>query len=272
MNTIGTYILVQNPKTNNYPYLETINCCLDFADEILLVDGGTNDGSFEKLPKDKRIKIMKREWPDNSDWNYLTQQYDFGLQNLSTDWRIKMDADYVFHEDDVKSIKQFLEQNQDKKIVSFEKCGFNLIDRYRVKTKVGLAVNKKLDPNIHWNSNDKYQSGDVVLEEETWTPSGIKVWVYDNCFKNKKNIGKVMNKFAKACWNKYGKNWGYESEKKALWFFIKLARTRIESYQQNIIRLEEHPKYIQEKIKNMNKKMLGFSLFGYKKAGYFENN
>ncbi len=270
MSSMGAYILLQNPKTNNYPYLEVINCCLDLFDEISIVDGGTNDGSFDLLPKTDKIKFVKRDWSDDASWDFLTQQYDCGLQNLTTDWRVKMDADYIFHENDLQRVRDFLQDNQDKKIISFEKCSFNLIDRYRVKTKIGVAVNKKLDPNIHWNTNDRYQSGDIVLEEETWVPSGIRMYVYDNCFKTKKNIGKVMYKFAKACYKKYGKNWGYESEKAALDFMINTVRTRYEVHEQNMIPIEAHPEYIQEKIRNMNDKQMGYSLFGYKKASYFE--
>jgi len=267
--SIGCYILLQNPKTNNYPYLECINSMLDIFDEILIVDGGTIDGSFDSL-KDPRIKFIKRDWKDDADWDFLTQQYDYGLQNLKTDWRVKIDADYVFHQDDIQAIKDFLEANQDKKIISFEKASFNLIDRYRSKTKVGLAVNHLHFPNIHWNTDDKYQDSDEVLEEGTWTPSGIKVYNYDNCFKTKENISKVMYKFAKAVANKYGKNWGYESPEAALKFFIDSVRTRLDAHNQSEIPLEEHPKYIQEKIKNMTDKQMGYSLFGYQKASYFK--
>ena len=260
---------MQNPKTNNYPYLEVVNMCLDLFDEILIVDGGTDDGSFDLLPKDNRIKIKQRLWPDDTSWDFLTQQYDFGLQNLTTDWQVKIDADFLFHENDLWQIREFLYGHRDYKIVSFEKAAFNLVDRYRSKTKVGLAVNKKYFPNIHWNIDDKYQDGEEVLEEETWIPSGIKVYSYDNCFKTKENIKKTMYKFAKAVYKKYGKNWGYESPEAALKFFVNMARTRLDAHKQTEIPLEAHPKYIQEKIKNITEDRLGFSLFDYKKASYF---
>lgn len=270
--SIGVYILVQNPKTNNYPYLEVINCCLDFADEILLVDGGTDDGSFYELPMDLqgRIKIRTREWPDDADWDFLTQQYDFGLQNLTTDWRIKMDADYIFHEDDIDKIKDLLKENVLG--YTFEKSCFNLVDRYRSKTKIPIAVNKSKCPEAHYNTDDQIVDGSGKVIQDDFVNSGIKLWVYDNCFKQKKNIKKVMYKWAKACWDKYGRNWGHESPEHALKFFIDSTRTRIEAHDQNEIPLEAHPKYIQDKIKNMTDKQLGFSLFGYKKASYYDNN
>ena len=52
--TIGAYILLQNPKTNNYPYLEVISCCLDLFDEILIVDGGTDDGQSRAAAGNER--------------------------------------------------------------------------------------------------------------------------------------------------------------------------------------------------------------------------
>ncbi len=269
--TIGAYILVQNPISNGYPFLEVINNCLDFCDEILIVDGGTTDGSFDKLPKDDRIKIKQRLWPDNSSWDFLTQQYDFGLQNLTTDWRLKMDSDYLFHENDLNDVRNYL-IGSTAKIVNFEKDCFNLIDRYRAKTKVGIAVNKRMYPGIHWNTDDKYQDGDHVIEEDEWITSGIKLYVYDTCFKTRENIGKVMHKWAIAVQGKYGMDWGYKSEEDALNFMVNTARTRVDGYNQNIIPLEAHPKYIQEKIKNMTDDMLGYSLFGHQKASYFENN
>lgn len=264
--TVGCYILLQNPLTNNYPYLEVINCCLDIFDEILIVDGGTNDGSYDLLPKNNQIRIIKREWPEDAGWDFLCQQYDYGFQNLTTDWRVKMDSDYIFHENDIPKIKKLFQKDVDG--YNFEKCVFNLVDRYRSKAKLVIAINTKRVKNCYVNDHDQFVNGNEILNE--CTHSGIKLYVYDSIFKTRENISNVMYKWALAAKGKYGINWGYESKEEALKFYVNSARTRIEAHNQNIISLENHPKYIKEKIKIMTEDMAGYSLFGYKKASYFE--
>ena len=266
--TRGCYILLQNPLTNNYPYLEVVNCCLDIFDEILIVDGGTTDGSFELLPRDDRIRIIKREWKEDAGWDFLCQQYDFGFQNLTTDWRVKMDADYIFHENDIQKIKELLDKDEEG--YSFQKCVFNLVDRYRSKANLVIAINKKRLADCYVNEHDQFISGGRVLDECTKT--GIKLYVYDSIFKTKENISNVMYKWAIACWDKYKKDWGYKSKEDALRFYLTSSETRIEQNSQNIVSFNEHPKYIKNKISKMTEDMAGYSLFGYKKASYFENN
>jgi hypothetical protein len=268
--TKGAYILMQNPLTNGYPYQECITCCLDIFDEILIVDGGTNDGSFEKLPKDDCIKIIKRDWPEDASWDYLCEQYNYGLQNLTTDWRMKVDADYIFHEKDIQNIKNLFQSSALG--YTFEKYCFNLIDRYRTKTKILLAVNYSTIPNVYINDNDQFQNGDKIYFDTDFINSGIPVYNYDNCFKTKKNIGEVMHKLATAAAAKYGINWGYDSKEKAIEFMTTTARTRFDGHNQNIIKIEDHPKYIQDKIRQLKQDKLGYSLFDYKIASYYENN
>ena len=270
MVTTGCYILMQNPLTNNYPYLECVNCMLDIFDEVLIVDGGTTDGSFDLLPKDNRIKIKQCLWAEDASWNFLTQQYDFGLQNLTTDWRVKIDADYIFHENDIDSIKKIFQEHQDEIGVCFEKSCFILSDRYRSKSKILLAVNYKLKPDFHWNTNDELIA-DKLYDIGNTFKSGIRLYVYDRCFQTKENIGNVMQKLAIAA-KEHGYNWGYGTKQDAIDFIISSGISRVDSHQQSVLGLGEHPKYIQEKIKNMTDDMLGYSLFGHKKARYFEKN
>lgn len=268
--TTGCYILLQNPRTFNYPYLEVIDCCLDIFDEILIIDGGTNDGSFFLLPEDKRIKIKKRVWPEDASWDYAMEQYNFGLQNLSTDWAVKMDADYLFHEKDIPKIKELL-QREDLSGLNFEKDVFNLVDRYRSKTKICLAVNKKKHPNVRVNRDEEFEA-DKIFYDTDFETTGIPLYVYDRIFQTKEDIGAIMHKFAKAAAKRFNNNWGYKSKQAALDYVVDLARNRIDGHNQNIIPLDAHPKYIQDRIKLMTEDMLGYSLFGHKIASYFENN
>ena len=247
--------------------MECINSCLDIFDEILIVDGGTDDGSFDLLLKDSRIRILERKWSDDADWKFLTDQYNFGLQNLTTDWRIKMDSDYCFHENDIEQIKNLFKH--DVIGYTFEKCCFNLVDRFRQKTKILLAVNMKMNPNTFVNEKDQFQVGDKIMYDTDYLTSGVKLYVYDQIFKTKENIDKAIYKFAKAAYNKYGIEWGHESEESAIEYIVNLSRAKVDNYPQKVISIDEHPKYMKEKIKDMTEEMFGYSLFGYKTATYF---
>ena len=84
----------------------------------------------------------------------------------------------------------------------------------------------------------------------------------------KKSIGRIMYKLAKAAVKK-GVNWGAASEEDAINFVIESAKTRLD-HAQNRITIDQHPKYIREKIKNMDENQLGYSIYGYQKASYFD--
>jgi hypothetical protein len=246
---------------------------LEIFDQILIVDGGTTDHSFDDpclsyIFNSPKIRIIKRDWPESADWDYLTEQYNFGLQNLTTDWRVKIDADYIFHENDIPKIKELL-QREDVVGYTFEKSVFTLIDRFRSKTKTVLAVNTKLNDGIFVNDKEQFQCGDVIYTSDNILASGIRVYVYDHCFKTKENISDVMYKFAKAAYEKNGTNWGHESRESALKFVVDSNIAKVENYPQNMVKYEDQPKFIKPIIDNMEEYMSGYSLFGYKKASYF---
>ena len=62
-----------------------------------------------------------------------------------------MDVDYFFHEDDIEKIKNVLSENKQAKGIIFPQRQFYTPDRYSIKTKICLAVNKKVFPEIMLN-------------------------------------------------------------------------------------------------------------------------
>lgn len=58
--TLGAITTITNPILRQDRYLECIACLKDLCDEVVVVDGGSTDGSLEKM---KGCKIVHGNWP-----------------------------------------------------------------------------------------------------------------------------------------------------------------------------------------------------------------
>jgi glycosyltransferase involved in cell wall biosynthesis len=68
---------------------DRIGECLDsvaFADELLVIDAGSTDGTVE-IARRKGAHVIVRDWP-----GYAVQK-NFGLEQVSSDWVLSIDAD-----------------------------------------------------------------------------------------------------------------------------------------------------------------------------------
>jgi hypothetical protein len=111
---IAGYTHVLNAETHGFPYVESVRSMLGFCDEVIVVDGGSTDGTVEKIKAigDARIKIHERKW----DWNEPGMdgmQKAFGRAMASVgpeDFLWQQDADEVVHEEDYEKIKRLAER------------------------------------------------------------------------------------------------------------------------------------------------------------------
>lgn len=92
----------------DYPFIESIKSMLGFCEEVVIVDGCSSDGTWEKLEElakeDPRVKIYQNEF----DWNEPGMdgaQKAFARALCENEFLWQMDADEVVHEDDYLKIK-----------------------------------------------------------------------------------------------------------------------------------------------------------------------
>lgn len=107
---ISGYTTVYNASSQGYPFIQCIQSMLLFCEEVCIVDGGSEDGTWEKLqelsakePK-LALKQVKR------DWNHPRFAVFDGMQKAearsmcSKEFCWQMDCDEIVHEDDCKKI------------------------------------------------------------------------------------------------------------------------------------------------------------------------
>lgn len=109
--TISGYTTVLNCERQEYPYVPCITSLLGFCDEVCVVDGGSDDGTWAKLfewaTREPKLKLMQVP----RDWKHPRHAVFDGLQKAEArkmctgDFCWQMDCDEVVHEDDYEKIR-----------------------------------------------------------------------------------------------------------------------------------------------------------------------
>jgi len=105
---ISGYTTVYNCEKLGIPYIESVKSMLGFCDEVVVVDGCSDDGSYEKLQQlseqDPRLKVYQNTF-DWSEPGVDGIQKAFARALCEHEFLWQQDADEVVHEDDYSKIK-----------------------------------------------------------------------------------------------------------------------------------------------------------------------
>ena len=118
---IGGYTHILNPLTHGYPFVQSIVSMLGFCDEVVVVDGGSTDGSLKFLddrlseihaegngfvsdPRE-RLRIITREWdPDEPGMDGMQKAFGRAMVSPDMEFLWQQDADEIVHEQDYEKI------------------------------------------------------------------------------------------------------------------------------------------------------------------------
>lgn len=114
--TISGYTTTYNCIKQKYPYEECIRSLLGFCDEVVVVDGGSSDGTLERLKQleseenGKLVVIQKvRNWDAPGFSLFDGQQKAYARSQCTSDFCWQSDCDEVVHEDDYQKIKNLVQ-------------------------------------------------------------------------------------------------------------------------------------------------------------------
>ena len=154
--TVSGYTQAYNVMKSSYPWRESISSLLNFCDEVIVLDGGSDDGTYEELQKwaaeDTRliVKQLSRDWNSKRFALFDGQQKAAARTLCSKQWCWQSDIDEVVHENDYKKIKPLLRQMPK----SVKMLALPVIEYWGGTEKVRVDINpwkqrlSKNDPHI----------------------------------------------------------------------------------------------------------------------------
>ncbi|TAL08184.1 MAG: hypothetical protein EPO02_13435 [Nitrospirae bacterium] len=265
---LSIFTTITNSTIRGDNCIDALNCYQDLVDELIIINGGEElPANWYKRDPGKRLGVVQSPWPQEFNWPFIGQQFQKGYEVATGDWVIRMDLDYIFHEKDFAQIREACEANPNSPGLSFWKYQFILPDRYNLKSRVVLAVNKKLcGDRIKFNSGgDLCQPSldGVEIVQSAVPEARVPFYNYEKMTKTVDQIMDDCGRMERAYQRHFGTyQMGSDgTNESAFDQYIRLIRGRF-SKDQEFIKLKMHPKYVQDTISQLNPRQFGYEGFG----------
>lgn len=167
--TLSGYTHTHNVINHDYPWRESIMSMLNFCDEVIVLDGGSSDGTWEELQTMSKlqgegrliVKQFKRNWDDPRFAIYDGQQKTIARTLCTKEWCWQMDVDEIVHEDDYKKIKPLLRQiPKSVKMISLPVIEYWGSEKIRIDVNPWKNRLSKNDPHIIHDIHDEHRRYD----------------------------------------------------------------------------------------------------------------
>lgn len=266
---LSIFTTTTNPKGRGDNFDQAMECYKALADEVVVVYGEPSILAHKYVQPTDKIKTVGEfggSWSKEFNWKLIGQHFQKGYEACTGDWVIRMDLDMVFHENDYGEIRRSIESNQTAPGLSFYKKQFIQPDRFNVKSRLIVALNKGM-----YGDKIRFDGGrdlcQATLNGELLKPGDVPetkvaIWNYECLTKTKEQIISDKGRFARAWQRTYGEyKLGGPDDASAYnkWLEMVVGRNR---KIQELIPLSFHPKVMQETIKKLKPENFGYNMFG----------
>jgi glycosyltransferase involved in cell wall biosynthesis len=162
---ISAHTFITNPlSTGYYIYMPAIQSFLDFADEVVVVDGGSTDGSLDRLSElrgAEKIRVVSNDlthWGPGDLWErpQFAVSREIGYRNCTGEWAICFETDHILPGSARQDLRQQLLDFSDAGLLNsfpLRRCRDGGLHP-DLKKKKWWCVNKRLaeasDARIAW--------------------------------------------------------------------------------------------------------------------------
>lgn len=150
---ISAFLPITNAESRGDTYIQAIQSHLYWADEVIVVDGGSTDGSVEKIEslKNPNIKVLTRPWPQTDwSWTEFCKAWNFGLEACEGDWVAAGESDHIFHQDEATRLRAEVEREtrRGKAVMRVQKLQSGDVLNWSSKSQMYYLIYKKKFPEI----------------------------------------------------------------------------------------------------------------------------
>ena len=183
---VSAFTFIKNGQILGYPFIESIQSILPIVDEFVVNVGESEDETLsliQSIPSQK-IRIIKSKWNDTmQEYGYVYGQQKMVAQfNCTGDWAFYIEGDEVYHENDLRPIRESMEMHLDDPNV--EALAFNFYHFY------GNA-------NSYLDSPGWYRSEVRIIKNSvrSYAPDGLFWLVLDSNKKGRYPKAKVVGAY-----------------------------------------------------------------------------
>lgn len=276
---VSAFMPITNPLRRGDTFLEAIISHLYWADELLVVDGGSTDGSLEAIRSigDKRIRIIHREWPqENWSWKEFAKAWNAGYESCTGDWVAAGETDHIFHEKEAKRVREEIEREtaKGKMVMKVQKLQSADVESWQSKSQMYYFLFKGKYPQLRYGFDPHHETdlahpiwwcgefyedipqGEAIVEGSRFTDqiggTGANLYNYLWSFKTFEQVVQERIKGARA-WNNfsgftgvYKRRFPEGDDNIREWIKGQILSVRLKATRH--IPLADQPKIMQEKI------------------------
>lgn len=244
--TLSAFICITRPEERGDTFEQCLASARGLCDEVVIVDGTDT-------------------WPQEFDWKIIGQHFQKGYERCTSSWVLHLDTDFIIHEKDFTALRENLEVYNDEPAFSMLKRQFILPDRFNLKSRLVVAVNKgKFGDRIRFDSGGDLCQPSIdhrYIQPGSVPDVTIPIWNYEKLIKTEAQIKDDVGRMARAWQAHFGEyKLGGPDDESAYKEWLKMVTGRFKKPQERV-KLEDHPSYIQDTIKSLTPEQWGYSGF-----------